>query len=293
VNLAVTVIQIVAPVFLLGAIGFGWVRMGFEYHVDFVTRLGINLAVPALVFTALMKSPVDPQALGALTLAAIVAHVAIGLLLAIGLWFAGLSLRTFLAPMTFGNTGNLGLPLASLSFGQAGLGYGVVILAVTSILSFSIGVWVVAGGGSLRKILTQPLVIATILGAVFLSQGWQTPQVLTNALELLGQMAIPLMLITLGVAVARITPAHVMQAVGLSLVKLAVCATVGFGVAQIFALEHAAYGVLVLQMCTPVGVSSYLLAEKFSADGDTVAGLVVVSTLMSVISLPILLAIVL
>ncbi len=292
-NLILTVLQIVSPVFLLGAIGFGWVRLGFEYHIDFITRLGINLAVPALVFTALMRSPVEPAALGTLSIATVLAYSAVALILAFILWIAGLSQRVFLAPLTFGNTGNLGLPLALLSFGQVGLGYAVVILAITSIMSFTVGLWIVAGGGSMRKIALQPLNIATVLGAIFLWQGWETPIFLTNALDLLGQMAIPMMLITLGVAVAKITPARIVQALMLSILKLVICVIIGVATASFFALEHAAFGILVLQICTPVGVSSYLLAEKFDADGETVASLVVVSTLLAIITLPVLLAFVL
>ncbi len=289
-NLTITVLEIVAPVFLLAAIGVGWVRAGFEYPVGFVTRMGINLAVPCLVFTALMKSPIDPQALATLSLAALAAHVAIALGIAILLWIVGHSQRTYLAPLTFGNTGNLGLPLVLFAFGEAGLSYGVVVLAVTSVLSFSIGLWVVAGGGSVGKVVKQPIVIATLLGAAFAWQGWQTPQVLTNALELVGQMAIPLMLITLGVAVARLKPAGLWRATLLSAAKLALCLIIGWAVARAFGLTGSAFGVLVLQMATPVGVSSYLLAEKYSNDSQAVAGLVLVSTLMSVAAMPLILA---
>jgi len=71
VNLTLTVLEIVAPVFLLAGIGFAWVKAGFEYRVQFVTRLAMTLSVPCLIFTALMKTQIDPQALTTLSLAAI------------------------------------------------------------------------------------------------------------------------------------------------------------------------------------------------------------------------------
>ncbi len=106
-------------------------------------------------------------------------------------------------------------------------------------------------------------------------------------------MAIPMMLITLGVAVARLTPGHIGQAIWLSLLKVALCAGVAFGVSALFDLDNVARAVLVVQIATPVAVTSYLLSEKYGGDSDAVAGLVVVSTIMSVAALPLLLAILL
>jgi len=195
VQLALTVLEITAPVFLLAAVGFVWVKLGYEYRVEFVTRFAMTLSVPCLIFTALMGTQVDAAALAALSIASLVAYE----LVIIAMWIlvlAGrLDRRTFLAPLIFGNTGNLGLPLALFAFGDTGLGYAVVVFAVMAVLSFTFGVWLVSDGGSLRKVIKEPVVAATILGAVFLWQGWQTPLFLTNALELIGQMAIPMMLI--------------------------------------------------------------------------------------------------
>ena len=104
-------------------------------------------------------------------------------------------------------------------------------------------------------------------------------------------MAIPLMLITLGVAVARLTPGRMAVAVVMSAAKLVICIAVAWAVGRFFQLDETAFAVLVLQVATPVAVTSYLLAEKYGADGQAVAGLVVVSTLMSVVAIPVILAV--
>jgi len=172
VNLILTVLNITAPVFLLATVGYVWVKLGFEYRVAFVTRLAMTLSVPCLIFVALMNTQINPEALAALTLASFTAYgfVAVGSFILVKL--GRLDVQTYLAPVVF---------------------------AVMAILSFTVGVWLVSGGGSLTKVIKEPLVAATLLGALFLWQGWQTPTFLTNTLELIGQMAIPIMLITLGV----------------------------------------------------------------------------------------------
>jgi len=291
--LAFTVLEIVTPVFLLAVIGYIWVKLGFEYRVQFVTQIAMTLAVPCLIFVSLMQTEITPQMLADISMATVVAYLAVG-----GAGFAilkafGLSQRTFLPSLLFGNTGNVGMPLAFFAFGQTGLGYAIVVFAIMAIISFTFGVWLVAGGGSPGKLLKEPLIPATLLGGVFMVQGWQTPVFLTNSLTLIGQMAIPLMLITLGVAVARLRPGRLTQAIALAFVKLIICSAAAWAAGWYFDLEPIFFAILVLQLTTPVAVTSYLLAEKYGADAQSVAGLVVVSSLMSVLSLPILITILL
>lgn len=292
-NLTLTVLEIVAPVFLLAVVGFVWVKLGFEYRVQFVTRLAMTLSAPCLMFTALMKTEVDPVALATISLASLAAYVILA-----GLFWAGLrvfrfDMSTYLNPLVFGNTGNVGLPIALFAFGPEGLGYALVVFAVMAILSFTFGVWVVSGGGFTLTFLKEPVVAATLLGTLFLWQGWETPPVLTTTLELIGQLLIPLMLITLGVAVARLKPARIGQSFILGTVKLVLCVGVAWGAGTWFGLGEVALSVLVLQVATPVAVTSYLLAEKYGNDAQAVAGLVVVSTVICVAALPLLLAILL
>jgi predicted permease len=290
VNLVLTVLEIVAPVFLLALIGFAWVKLGFEYRIEFVTKLTMTLSVPALIFTALMKTEIEPAALTTISLAAVAGYAAITVVAWLATLLAGLDARTYLAPLIFGNTGNLGLPLALFAFGEAGLGYAVVVFAIMAVWSFTFGVWMVAGGGSPAKALKEPLVWATLIGALFLWNGWHTPPFLTNTLTLLGQIAIPMMLITLGVAVARLHPHGLPRAAALSLGKVALTVAIGWVVGRGFGLGPVPFAVLVVQLSTPVAVTSYLLAEKYGADADAVAALVVASTLIAVATIPLTLA---
>lgn len=292
VNLILTVLEITAPVFALACIGFVWVRLGLAYDVPFVSRMAMTISVPCLIFVALMQTEIDPAALATLSLASAASYALLAALLALLLTLLRLDMPTYLAPLIFGNTGNVGLPLALFAFGQEGLGYAVVVFAVMAIGSFTFGIWLVAGRGSLGRVLREPLVWSTVLGALFLWRGWQTPEVVTNTLDLVGQMAIPLMLITLGVAVARLRPGTLALSTGLSAVKIALCAAVAAGFGLWFGLPPVAFAVLVLQISTPVAVTSYLLAEKYGSDAQAVAGLVVSSTLLSVAALPLILAIV-
>lgn len=292
-NLALTVVEIVAPVFLLAGIGFAWVKLGFEYRNEFVTRLAVNLAMPCLIFVSLMQTQIDPAALATLSLATIAAYAAVAITAHLFVKASGLKRRTYLAPLLIGNTGNLGMPLALFAFGETGLGYGVVIFAISAIWAFTFGIYLVSGQSSPLKVLREPLVVAALLGTLFLWQGWETPRFLTNTLSLIGQMAIPLMLLTLGVAVARLPAGGFGRALWVAAAKLMLGFAIAWGIASAFDLGKIAFGVLVLQLSTPVAVTSFLMAEKYDAEPEAVAALVMVSTLLSVAAIPLILVLVL
>ncbi len=285
-----TVLEVVTPVFLLAAIGYSWVKLGFEYRVEFVTRLAMTLAIPALVFTSLTQNTINPQFLSEMIIVVCMAYALVSVLGLIFTFIFKLDLRTFLMPLISGNTGNLGLPLCFLAFGKDGLGYAVIVFAFTSIVAFTFGLWVVSGTRSFKQPLKEPLVPATILGLLFMFYGWEIPKILTNALNLIAQMAIPLMLITLGVAVARLKTRLAFKTLVISISKIMIGTSVGIAVGYQFSLPYEAFAVLVIQMSMPVAVTSYLLAEKYGANSEAVAGLVVTSTFLTTFTTPLLLS---
>mgnify|MGYP001422706055 FL=1 len=288
-----TVLEVVTPVFLLAAIGYFWVKLGFEYRVEFVTRLAMTLAVPALVFTSLTQNTINPKFLTEMIIVVCMAYAVVSVLALIFTFIFKLDLRTFLMPLISGNTGNLGLPLCFLAFGKDGLGYAVIVFAFTSIVAFTFGLWVVSGTRSFKQPLKEPLVPATILGLLFMFYGWETPKILTNSLNLISQMAIPLMLITLGVAVARLKTQLAFKTLGISISKIMIGTIAGITVGYQFSIPYEAFAVLIIQMSMPVAVTSYLLAEKYGANSEAVAGLVVMSTFLTTFATPVVLSVLL
>ena len=288
-----TVLEVVTPVFLLAAIGYFWVKLGFEYRVEFVTRLAMTLAVPALVFTSLTQNTINPKFLTEMIIVVCMAYAVVSVLALIFTFIFKLDLRTFLMPLISGNTGNLGLPLCFLAFGKDGLGYAVIVFAFTSIVAFTFGLWVVSGTRSFKQPLKEPLVPATILGLLFMFYGWEIPKILTNSLNLISQMAIPLMLITLGVAVARLKTQLAFKTLGISISKIMIGTIAGITVGYQFSIPYEAFAVLIIQMSMPVAVTSYLLAEKYGANSEAVAGLVVISTFLTTFTTPIVLSVLL
>ncbi|SDZ98521.1 AEC family transporter [Rubrimonas cliftonensis] len=284
------VIEIVTPVFALALIGYVWRRLGLAFDIAFVSRIAMQVSVPALLFSVLSRIEVDPKAFRDLALASLALYGAITVASWALIRGAGLDGRVYLAPVIFGNTGNVGLPIALFAYGEPGLAYAMIVFAVMAALSFTIGIWMVTGKGSPMEALKQPIFHAAALGILFASQGWHLPTVVDETLTLVGQIAIPMMLITLGVAVAQLDVRDVGRALWISLAKAGLCALAAITVVGAFGLEGAPAGALIIQAIMPVAVTNYLLATRYDAQPDAVAGLVVVSTLLSVLILPLTLA---
>ncbi|RMF39096.1 MAG: AEC family transporter [Alphaproteobacteria bacterium] len=289
-DILIKVLQIVAPVFTLAAIGFVWVRLKLGYDLALVTRLAMQLGLPCLMFTALARADLDLHLLSDLALATGAGYLAVTVL-SLSLCMAlGLDLRAFLSPIIFGNTGNLGLPVAYYAFGETGLAYAMVVFALMAIMNFTFGVWLVSGRGS-REMLRQPITYAVILGGAAMLTRWQPPGWVMNTLDLAGQIAIPLMLLTLGVAMASLGTGAIGRALMLALAKLGIGLAAGVAVVTATGLGFGtAGGAVILQLSMPVAVTSYLLAARYDTRPGEVAGLVVVSTLLAVPAIPLLLA---
>jgi len=288
--LFLAVLKIIFPVFLLSLVGFVWSKWKFDYPIDFVTRLTMNIALPSLIFTSLMNTNIESQLLNSIIFGTILTYVILTVFCYIFIKLIKIDNATYLPPMIFGNTGNLGLPLAYFSFGTVGLNYAIIIFTVMAIYSFTFGIWVLSGNSNYKEIIKSPIIISCFLGGISLFSGIKTPGFITNSIELIGQMAIPLMLITLGVSVATLKLKNFYMSFYVVIYRTLICLAVSIGIALFFNFPDVPTAILILQLTTPVAVTSYLLSEKYKRNPGEVASLVVLSTVLSIFYIPIILS---
>jgi len=282
--------SILAPVFLSAALGWGWVRMGRPYDRDLLSRLISDIGAPCLIFSRLTDVVVDLELMAWMAGIAVLAMTFFGVVGGVVLRLARLPMNTFLAPVTFGNAGNMGLPLCLFAFGDAGLALGICYFAVSALLQFTVGVWIWTGRASFAELLRTPVAWAIVAASLVLWSGTEVPVWIQNATDLLGGFAIPLMLITLGVSLADLRVETLHRALGLSVFRLALGFGGGLLLAHLFALDGVARGVLILQCSMPPAVFNYLFASRYQRSPEEVAGIVVCCTLLSFATLPFLLA---
>ncbi len=283
------IFSIIAPVFLCAGIGLAWAKKGVPYETEFVTRLVTNVGFPCLIFVSLVKADITPEAMGTMGFAALVTTLLFAAIAAPLLRLFRLELRTFLPSMMFANTGNMGLPIILFAFGEPGLALGISYFAVSALLVFILGPAIAAGTAKPAEVLKIPLVWAVIAALAVKFSGLTVFPWLFNTLDLLGGFAIPLMLITLGVSLAGLKVKSLPRSVALSALRLVMGFGVGWGTAAVLGYEGAARGVLIIECTMPVAVFNYLYAQLHDNRPEEVAGIVLVSTTLSFLTLPALL----
>lgn len=291
--MAQIILTAIAPVMLTALIGYGWTRIGRNFDTQALTQLVTDIGTPCLVFSTYARMTVPPGAFAATAGASLTILIGFLAIAAATLKVCGLPLRTYLPSMAFPNTGNLGLPLALYAFGPEGLAFAIIFLTFTSVLNFTIGQAIAAGAMSWRGIARMPIIYAVALGLGASAFHIALPKFLANTIALLGSLTVPLMLLMLGVSLGRLRVAGIRRAFLLSLLRIGMGAGVGFAVTAIFGLHGTARAALVMQSSMPAAVFNYLFALRWNNEPEEVAGIVVVSTLVTIATAPTLLYILL
>lgn len=283
-------LSVVAPVFLVALIGLAWARSGVHFDEGSITRLVLNVGIPCLVFRSLTSLDVPPAELATMAgLAAVVMSA-----FAVGgfavLKVMKLPAHTYLGPLIFTNSGNIGLPICLFAYGDSGLALGMAYFAVSSTCHVVLGGPLFAGAFSLRPFFRSPLTWAVVITIGVVTSGVTVPIWIGRTTTLLGDIAIPLMLLTLGVSLSKMHPESLGRSILLSFVRLGLGVLVSLLLTRLLGVEGLPRKVLILQASMPVGVLNYLFAQRYGRSPEQVASLVLISTLVSVVSIPGLLA---
>ncbi|GAA5171312.1 MULTISPECIES: AEC family transporter [Halomonadaceae] len=283
---------VMAPVFFGASLGYFWIRLGYDYPVEFVTKLVFNIGTPALVLAALGNAEIDAQSFGRTMLGTLLVLAAMGLASVLMARLLGKNWKVIVSPMMFPNTGNMGLPVTLYAFGSAGFAYAITAMVAVSLVQFTFGALLASRSGRpLRTLARTPTVYAILIATALLLTDTTLPRWLANTVDLISGFSVPLMLITLGVSLASIQVKSIAAGFKFSLLRIPAAAAIAYGVAQLLGLPPLAQSVLVLQMSMPVAVYNYLFAQRARREPEFVAGLVFCSTLLSFLYLPVLLAV--
>ncbi|MFC3226971.1 AEC family transporter [Marinibaculum pumilum] len=282
-------LEVLAPVVLTAGLGFTWTRVGAGFDTDMVTRLVLWLGAPCLIFESLTRYDLPLLLLAEQAAAAIAVCALVGATAWALAWSAGWPLASFVPPVLFPNAGNLGLPLALFAFGDEALGLAVPYFAVTSMLQHTLGQRIAAGKGRGWRALLTPNVFAIGAAVLVVASDVTVPRFLGNTIALVGDLTIPLMLLALGVSLGSLQVRRLGTSLRIAVLRLVLGLAAGLAVAWLFGLEGTARSVLILLSAMPVAVFTYLFAARYGRDSDLVAGAVVLSTLISFATLPLLL----
>ncbi len=289
----------VLPIFLVAGVGFLLARYR---HIDVrvVSRTAFNALSPCLVFSLLMSARIPAAEAGRLGLFSVCSILGVGALAVLAAVLLRLDravAMAFVMVVTFSNTGNFGLSATLLAFGSDALARGTIYFVLSASLMYTLGVFLASSGTqtvaqSLRGILTVPTVYAVGIAVLLLVTGARLPGPIATSIDMLGDAALPVMMLVLGMQFERVRsierPALVALAALLTLVASPLLA---FALSDLLGLVGSARQAAVLQASMPAAIVTTVLALEYDAAPAFVTSVVFVTTLASPLSVTLIIAV--
>ena len=282
--------EVLFPVFFVVGIGYYLGKTNPKIDTTFITSFAANIGTPAMVIYAITSTGINFEIFRDYFwyyLLAIVLFALVGI-------FTLYLLKTKdivreLPPLIFPNTGNMGLPICMFAYGSKGLGVSASITSLIILCHFTLGVFLADRKFNLNVILKNPPFYAIIFSAIMLFYGIKMPVFVVNTTEWLMYVTIFLILMSLGIALTRLKVFSLSNALISSFTRMIIGPAIGFFLIFIFDLKGFAAGVLLIQCSMPSAVLNYLVGSIYSPKKivDSIASTIVVSTLISFVTIPI------
>lgn len=289
------IFTVIAPVFLIAALGYFWDKRRLPFDTAMVTYLASNVGAPCLLLATILERRPQISEMLDMVAAATLLVVITGLLGAGLLRLLRQPIPVYLPSIMFPNAGNMGIPLSMFAFGDAGLAAAVAYFATMSVLQFSLGIAVSSGRLHWREVVGSPVIWAMVVAFAMIGLDLRLPDWIGNTVQVLSGVVIPLMMLSLGVSLARLKPSKgtLSRSFGFAVFRLGAGFVVALGIVNVLDLTGPVRGAAIIQSSMPTAVFNYLFALRYGNRPDEVAGMVVVSTLIAFALLPLLLAYVL
>lgn len=286
------IISIMFPIVAIVAVG---AVMGRTSVLEMRTanHLNLDVFVPALVFASLSDKAFSLAPHISLALAGLMIVLIAGLIAWVIAKTTTYEFRTIAPTMMFHNAGNVGLPIMSLAFGKPGLVTGLVLFLVGNLMHYGLGTYILSKGQGLKILLRQTVIWAAVLALLINVSPIVIPESIMLPITMLGQIAIPLMLFSLGVRIAKIDFQEWKIGLLFAVLTPAVGFCIAFALVMLFEFTAIQAGSLLLFGTLPPAVMNFLFAERFNQQPKSVASIVLLGNLFAMITLPIALAYVL
>ena len=281
--------EVLFPVFFIVGIGYFLGKKNPKFDTSFITTYAGNFGTPALVIFALTAGGVTFEVFKEFFFYALILLSAFGI---IGLIFLIImkkdyirELPTFILP----NTGNMGIPICLFAYGEMGMGIAAAISSLVVLLHFTLNIFLAKRAFDFQTIFKSPAFYAIIITVLFLYFEQPVPQFVMNTVMLLAYGMIVMILMSLGVALTQMKVFSFKDAVITSTGRVILGPIIGFILIKIFGLSGVSAGVILIQSSMPSAILCYLVASMYSPKiiVDNISSTIVVSTIMSLVTIPI------
>jgi len=287
VEIYIKIFEVIFPVFFVICVGYYLGKKNPKFDTNFITNFAGNIGTPAMIFYTVTTTGIT---LSIFTHYFVYALIMIGGFVILGLIFLFLlkkDLSMELPPLILPNTGNMGIPICLFAYGTQGLGVASAIASVIILFHFTLGVFLAKKRFSFDVVIKSPPVYAIIVSVIFLYFQIKPPLFLENTTFLLTYATIFLVLMSLGIALTKFK-FSLKDSVILSLCRVILGPLIAFIIIYNFDLSGFAAGVLLIQSAMPSAILNYLVGSMYSPKKviDSIASTIVVSTVMSFFTIP-------
>ena len=281
--------EVIFPVFFVIGVGYYLGKKNPKFDTNFITNFAGNIGTPAMIFYTVTTTGIT---FNIFTQYFVYALIMIGGFAVIGLIALSLlkkDLSMELPSLILPNTGNMGIPICLFAYGTQGLGVASAIASVIILFHFTLGVFLAKKKFSLDIVVKSPPVYAIIISVIFLYFQIKTPLFLENTTFLLTYATIFLVLMSLGIALTRFK-FSLKDSVILSFCRVILGPFIALIVIYNFELSGFAAGVLLIQSAMPSAILNYLVGSMYSPKKvvESIASTIVVSTVASFLTIPII-----
>ena len=282
--------EVLFPVFFIVGIGYYLGKNNPKIDTTFITTFAANIGTPAMIIYAITSTGITFKIFQDYFWYYLLAIFLFSIVGSITLYFLKTKdIIRELPPLVLPNTGNMGLPICMFAYGSKGLGVSASISSLIILLHFTLGVFLADRKFNVNVILKNPPFYAIIFSIVMLFYEIKMPIFVINTTEWLMYVTIFLILMSLGIALTRLKILSLSNALVSSFTRMIIGPVIGFLIIFIFKLKGFAAGVLLIQCSMPSAVLNYLIGSIYSPKKivDSIASTIVVSTLISFVTIPI------
>ncbi len=282
--------EVLFPVFFIVGIGYYLGRQKSDIDTTFITNYSANFGAPALFIFAITSSGVTYSVFSEYFIYSVIALICFAITGVIFLFFMKKDISRELPPFFLPNTGNMGIPICLFAYGSLGMGVAAAISSLVVLLHFTVNIFLASKKFDIKIILKSPSTYAVIIAVLFLYFELEMPKFVLNTVMLLGYTMIVLILMSLGVSLTQMKVFSFKSSFISSIGRVIVGPIIGLALIKIFNLSGYAAGVLLIQSAMPSAILTYLIASMYSPKKivDNISSMIVVSTLMSLITIPII-----
>jgi len=289
-ELYIKLFEVLSPVFFIVGIGYFLGKKKSDIDTTFITNYSANFGAPALFIFAITSSGVTYSVFSEYFIYSVIALTCFAIIGVIFLFFMKKDISRELPPFFLPNTGNMGIPICLFAYGSLGMGVAAAISSLVVLLHFTANVFLASKKFDIKIILKTPSTYAVIVAVAFLYFDLEMPKFILNTVMLLGYAMIVLILMSLGVSLTQMKVFSIKTSLISSTGRVIIGPVIGIILIKIFNLSGYAAGVLLIQSSMPSAILTYLIASMYSPKEivDNISSMIVVSTLMSLITIPII-----